>query len=59
MKGFIYRTAVAVKDLGERLRWAWLIRLGYWIRNLVMKRNIKPDGGKRGLIKSAKNKDRR
>jgi hypothetical protein len=38
MKGFIYRTGLAVKDLGERRRAAWLVRLGHWIRGLVMRK---------------------
>jgi hypothetical protein len=41
MKGFIYRTAAAVKELGERRRMAWLLRLGLWIRGLVMGRSDK------------------
>jgi hypothetical protein len=33
MAGFMYRTAVAVKDFGERHNMAWIIRLGLWIRD--------------------------
>jgi hypothetical protein len=32
MVGFMYRTAIAVKDFGERHKLPWLIRLGLWIR---------------------------
>jgi hypothetical protein len=41
MKGFIYRTAAAVKELGERTGCRTLVRLGYWIRGLVMGRRDK------------------
>ena len=37
MIGFIYRRAVTFKELGERHNWPWLIRLGLWIREWVMK----------------------
>jgi hypothetical protein len=36
MAGFMYRTAVAVKDFGERHNMAWIIRLGLAIRELVI-----------------------
>jgi hypothetical protein len=32
MKGFLYRLAIAVKDAGERLGFAPLIRLGLALR---------------------------
>jgi len=32
MTGFVYRRATALKELGERLGWDWLIRLGYRLR---------------------------
>jgi hypothetical protein len=32
MGGFIFRLGVSLKDLGERNRWGWLIRLGLKIR---------------------------
>jgi|GEM_PF-776573 len=35
MAGFIYRRAIQLKDLGERLRWDWLIRLGYSLREVA------------------------
>jgi hypothetical protein len=41
MKGFIYRLATAVKDFAERRLWGWLVRLGLWIRGLVMGRRDK------------------
>jgi hypothetical protein len=31
MNGRTYRTGYALKDLGERLRWGWLTRLGRFI----------------------------
>jgi hypothetical protein len=37
MTGFLYRRAVAMKDMGERLHWDWLIRLGLKFRGWVMK----------------------
>jgi hypothetical protein len=37
MTGFLYRRAVALKELGERRRWDWLIRLGLNFREWVMK----------------------
>jgi hypothetical protein len=38
MKFFVYRIAIGVKDLGERLHCLHLIRLGYALRELVWKR---------------------
>jgi hypothetical protein len=32
MRGFWYRRAVDVKELGERLHWNWLTRLGLKLR---------------------------
>lgn len=32
-RGFWYRIGIRLKDLGERKRIAWLIRLGYWIKD--------------------------
>jgi hypothetical protein len=32
MKGMLYRMAIAMKDIGERLRWNQLIRLGLALR---------------------------
>jgi hypothetical protein len=37
MTGFLYRRAVALKELGERRRLDWLIRLGLNFREWVMK----------------------
>jgi hypothetical protein len=37
MTGFLYRRAVALKELGERLHWDRLIRLGLKLRDWVMK----------------------
>lgn len=37
MAGFMYRTAIAVKDFGERHNIAWIIRLGLAIREWVIK----------------------
>ena len=39
--GFIYRRALSLKDLGERLRWNWLIRLGYSLREVAYRGKIK------------------
>jgi hypothetical protein len=36
MRWFLYNRAVARKDLGERLHWDWLIRLGLKLRDWVM-----------------------
>jgi hypothetical protein len=41
MKGFIYRTAVTVKELGERTGCRTLVKLGYWLRGLVTGRRDK------------------
>jgi hypothetical protein len=35
MYGFIYRTAVRLKDFGERHNLPALIRLGLWMRDRV------------------------
>jgi hypothetical protein len=35
MRGFIYRTAVRIKEFGERHIISWFVRLGLWIRELV------------------------
>jgi hypothetical protein len=37
MHGFILRTAVGIKEFGERHNLPWLIRLGLWIRQRVGK----------------------
>jgi hypothetical protein len=37
VKGFLYRRAAGLKDLGERLRWDWLVRLGLKIREGVLR----------------------
>jgi hypothetical protein len=36
MLGFLYRRAAALKELGERRHWGWLIRLGLRFREGVM-----------------------
>ena len=50
MAGFIYRTAVAIKDFGERHNLPCLIRLGLAIRERVKKLPVKyfVSGSKRG-----------
>jgi hypothetical protein len=37
MTGFLYRRAIALKELGERLHWDLLIRAGLKMREWVMK----------------------
>jgi hypothetical protein len=37
MTGFLYRRAVALKELGERLHWDGLTRLGLWLREKVLR----------------------
>jgi len=41
MTGFIYRRAIALKELGERLGWDWLIRLGLRLREAALHGKIK------------------
>jgi hypothetical protein len=45
MRGFIYRTGIAIKELGERIQWVWLVRLGYWIlgfaAEMIVKKRIR------------------
>jgi len=41
MTGFIYRMAMALKDLGERMGWDWFIRLGYALREVAYRGKIK------------------
>ena len=41
MTGFIYRRAINLKNLGERLGWDWLIRLGYLLREVAYRGKIK------------------
>ena len=40
MTGFIYRRAIDLKDLGERLGWDWLIRWGYSLREVAYRGKI-------------------
>ena len=35
MKGFIYRTGIRLKELGERKNWLWAYRLGMKIKDAV------------------------
>jgi hypothetical protein len=37
MCGFIYRMAIRIKEFGERHKLPWLVRLGLWIREQVIK----------------------
>jgi hypothetical protein len=41
MAGFIYRRAVAIREFGERHNLPWLVRLGLWIRERVIKLPVK------------------
>jgi hypothetical protein len=34
-KGFIFRRAINLKNLGERLKWPWLVRLGLKLKGAV------------------------
>ena len=36
MTGFIYRRAINLKNLGERLGWDWLIRIGLCLREAAL-----------------------
>ena len=33
MKGFIYRTGIRLKELGERKNWIWAYRIGVWLKD--------------------------
>ena len=37
MQGFMYRLAVTIKDVGERLRIRGIIRMGLWLREGVIR----------------------
>jgi len=37
MSGWKYRFGIRVKELGEALGWAWLIRLGLYIKDEALK----------------------
>jgi hypothetical protein len=37
MGGFIFRLGVWIKDSGERVKCDWLIRLGFAIREVVLR----------------------
>jgi len=41
MTGFIYRRAIDLKNLGERLHWDWLIRIGYGLREVAYRGKIR------------------
>jgi len=41
MAGFIYRLAIDIKDLGERRKWAWLVRIGYCLREAAYRGKAK------------------
>ncbi|MEL3901090.1 MAG: hypothetical protein P1P67_11310 [Treponema phagedenis] len=36
MQGFLYRTAIRIKEAGERWRIGWLVRLGLNMRDKVL-----------------------
>jgi hypothetical protein len=40
MKGFMYRTAMRIKDYGERLKLGPLIRLGLWAREKALRFSV-------------------
>ena len=41
MTGFVYRRAVALKDMGERLGWSWLVRLGPWLKEAALRGKVR------------------
>jgi len=41
MTGFIWRRAIALKDMGERLGWGWLIRIGLGLKEVASHGKIK------------------
>jgi len=41
MTGFIYRRAIALKDMGERLKWDWLIRVGLGLKGVALRGKAK------------------
>jgi len=41
MAGFIYRRAIELKNLGERLRWDWLIRIGFTLKEVAHRGKVK------------------
>ena len=41
MTGFMYRRAINLKEMGERLHWDWLIRLGLSLREVAARGKIK------------------
>ena len=40
MTGFVWRTALALKNLGERLGWGWLTRIGLCLREVALRGQI-------------------
>ena len=44
MMGFFFRFGTRLKDLGERLKWGWLINLGLEIRVFVFRHWEVEDG---------------
>jgi hypothetical protein len=36
MRGFLYRMAVGIKDLGERLHFNAMVRFGLWFKGVVI-----------------------
>jgi len=41
MSWFIYRRAIALKDMGERLKWGWLIRVGLGLKGVAYRGKAK------------------
>ena len=41
MTGFIYRRAINLKEMGERLHCDWLIRLGLSLREVALHGKVK------------------
>ena len=41
LTGFIWRRAIDLKDLGERLRWDWLIRIGLGLKEVAYRGKAK------------------
>jgi hypothetical protein len=44
MGGFLFRFGVSLKDLGERLKWGWLVRRGLRVRDFFMRRGVFENG---------------
>ena len=41
MAGFVYCMAVAMKEMGERIGWGWLVRRGLDLKEVALRGKIK------------------